>query len=52
MPVRWVRRNMSTFTFTFLANLFLGLAIPMVSLSAHGGGFGYYSADRYFGAVD
>ena len=39
MPLRWVRRNMSAFTFTFLANLFLGLAIPMVSLSAHGGGF-------------
>lgn len=39
LPRRWVNRNLGAFLLTFLANLFLGLALPMVSLSAHGGGF-------------
>lgn len=39
LPARWVNRNLTAFGLTFLANLALGLALPMVSLSAHGGGF-------------
>lgn len=39
LPARWVNRNLGAFLLTFLANLLLGLALPMVSLSAHGGGF-------------
>lgn len=39
LPARWVNRNLTAFGLTFVANLFLGLALPMVSLAAHGGGF-------------
>ena len=39
LPGRWFRRNFRTFLQTLLANLLLGAALPMISLSAHGGGF-------------
>ena len=39
LPARWYRRNFSASTQTFVANVLLGFALPMVSMSAHGGGF-------------
>jgi len=39
LPGRWFRRNFRTFVQTLGANVLLGLALPMISLSAHGGGF-------------
>jgi membrane associated rhomboid family serine protease len=39
LPARWYRRNFSAYTQTFVANVLLGFALPVVSMSAHGGGF-------------
>lgn len=39
LPDRWYRRNFAAYSQTFVANVLLGFALPMVSMSAHGGGF-------------
>ncbi|HOU53195.1 MAG TPA: rhomboid family intramembrane serine protease [Myxococcota bacterium] len=39
LPGRWFRRNLRSFVQTLVANVLLGMALPMISLSAHGGGF-------------
>ena len=39
LPAVWYRRNFAAFIQTFVLNVLLGFAVPVVSMSAHGGGF-------------